>query len=163
MLVGDRLGPVAEFGCEPLDPRRDHVLCDGVDREMFAVEERVMSWAIMLRYLRLVSSSTDCPSRCTCRFSHGVSMITSQVAASWAARTRSASTGPTRSSSRAQRTAVWTQKGRNLAIAPLTCCLLCPEGDLNPHALIRALAPQASASAIPPPGLAGVPKDYPTR
>ena len=25
------------------------------------------------------------------------------------------------------------------------------EGDLNPHALIRALAPQASASAIPPP------------
>ena len=29
----------------------------------------------------------------------------------------------------------------------------CAEGDLNPHALIRALAPQASASAIPPPAL----------
>lgn len=30
---------------------------------------------------------------------------------------------------------------------------LCPERDLNPHARIKwALAPQASASTIPPPG-----------
>ena len=30
--------------------------------------------------------------------------------------------------------------------------LQCPRGDLNPHARNRALAPQASASTIPPPG-----------
>ena len=30
--------------------------------------------------------------------------------------------------------------------------IVCPRGDLNPHARIRALAPQASASAIPPLG-----------
>ncbi len=30
----------------------------------------------------------------------------------------------------------------------------CPRGDLNPHNRYRALAPQASASAIPPPGRA---------
>ncbi|GGM73753.1 putative recombinase [Longimycelium tulufanense] len=31
--------------------------------------------------------------------------------------------------------------------------LMCPRGDLNPHPLDRGLAPQASASAIPPLGL----------
>lgn len=34
----------------------------------------------------------------------------------------------------------------------LLTLILCPRGDLNPHARNRALAPQASASTIPPPG-----------
>ena len=41
------------------------------------------------------------------------------------------------------------------------CMCWCPRGDLNPHARYRALAPQASASAIPPPGRVRG-RDYPT-
>ena len=43
-------------------------------------------------------------------------------------------------------------KGFHLSVLVIALHFVCPRGDLNPHARNRALAPQASASTIPPPG-----------